>query len=65
MVIDDVAVVAAALSDVVSARSVGPVDELSDDDLEDLLERLRGLAEDLQARIASGGDRASGGSGSA
>ncbi len=50
-VIDDVAVISAALSDVVAERSVGPVDELDDEQLEDLLQRLRRIADDLEGRV--------------
>jgi acyl-CoA reductase-like NAD-dependent aldehyde dehydrogenase len=50
-VIDDVAVIAAALSDAVAQRSVGPVDELRAEDVDELLDRVRRIAEDLQRRI--------------
>jgi hypothetical protein len=50
-VIDDVAVISAALSDVVAERSLGPVDELDDEELVDFLERLRRIADDLEDRV--------------
>jgi acyl-CoA reductase-like NAD-dependent aldehyde dehydrogenase len=50
-VIDDVAVIAAALSDAVAQRTVGPVDELRAEDVDELLDRVRRIAEDLQRRI--------------
>ncbi len=50
-VIDDVAMIAAALSDAVAQRSVGPVDELRAEDVDELLDRVRRIAEDLQRRI--------------
>ena len=43
--------IAAALSDAVAQRSVGPVDELRAEDVDELLDRLRRIAEDLQRRL--------------
>ena len=43
--------IAAALSDAVAQRTVGPVDELRAEDVDELLDRVRRIAEHLQRRI--------------